>query len=44
MLDDTLLSIGPEIADAAAVAILMHGRGRSALEMRAGLHVRPAAR
>jgi len=33
-IDDTTIAIGPHLADAAAVTILVHGRGRSAAEMR----------
>lgn len=32
--DGTAIAIGPEVADAAAVAILVHGRGGSAADMR----------
>jgi phospholipase/carboxylesterase len=34
ILDDDAIAIGPEPAEAAAVAILVHGRGRSPVEMR----------
>ena len=33
-IDDAAIAIGPHLADATAVAILVHGRGRCAAEMR----------
>ena len=34
ILDDNAITVGPEPSEAAAVAILIHGRGRSATDMR----------